>query len=87
MNTWVVGNVPITFRSRRRLEQDATMPEMEPPVGVKTFFMKSRIMAGRVDLTNNALGIADYQWLDRDELGRHIHRGDYATVKPILALR
>ena len=54
--------------------------------GEKIFFMKARVMAGQVDLTDNSM-ISDFQWLTKEEIQQHITPRDFAAVKNLLADR
>lgn len=54
--------------------------------GDKLFYMKARVMAGQIDLSENTV-VSDYQWLTRRELERHVQPRDFAAVKNLLADR
>ncbi|KAH8705277.1 50S ribosomal subunit L30 [Talaromyces proteolyticus] len=87
MNTWFVGFHPIghhayTFRAPKPDESTK-----EVVAGEKTFFMKSRIMAGQADLSSNSLDIKDFKWLTREEIAKFVLPQYYSNVKNMLAER
>jgi len=55
-----------------------------PTTTKKTFFMKSRILAGQLDIHDNAAGVADFQWLAKEEVQRAFHPRYWAAVKNML---
>lgn len=81
MNTWVVGNQPIGHFQHDYPSKDAT------ELGFKTFFMKARIMAGQANLKDNALGLADFQWLAKEEVQKAVDTSYWRSVKNMLAER
>lgn len=86
MNTWIVGNVPIGHYQRNYPEARSTDSGLSE-VGLKTFFMKARIMAGQVNLHENQFGLQDFKWLAKEEVQRQV-AGDYwHYVKNMLAER
>ncbi|MBE3047643.1 hypothetical protein IMZ48_35050 [Candidatus Bathyarchaeota archaeon] len=65
MNTWIVGRVPVAHL----VSKPVTGPDgIETQRGVKSFFLKGRIMAGQADLKGNRFGLTDFKWLTREEL-------------------
>lgn len=86
MNTWVVGNVPIGHHQQQYLEalkRDSGLSEL----GLKTFFMKARIMAGQADLKNNQLGLTDFKWLAKEEIHKQVDKDYWKSIKNMLAER
>ncbi len=84
MNTWIVGHSPVGHLvSKPRYAQDATVERS----GEKTFFLKGRIMAGQVDLTDNQFGVTDFKWLTRQELQGQVGPWYYSQVRNMLADR
>ena len=55
--------------------------------GDMVFFMKGRIMAGRVDLSNAILGYKDYRWLAKEEIQDVVHRRYWSWIRNILSER
>lgn len=86
MNTWIVGRVPVAhYVTKPVLKKDN--PSYIEKKGEKTFFLKGRIMAGQVDLTDNKYGLTDFQWLTREELEKVLPRGYYSQAKLMMAER
>ena len=52
--------------------------------GEKTFFMKSRIMAGQADIVANELGVKDFKWLAKEEVQKTVSPLYWAHVKHML---
>ncbi|KAL2064438.1 hypothetical protein VTL71DRAFT_4932 [Oculimacula yallundae] len=90
MNTWIIGHVPVGHHVLPpRLESkpaENTTPEVVKP-GVRTFFMKGRIMAGQADLAENAFGWVDFKWLTKEEIQRVVKKDYWSYVKNMLADR
>lgn len=86
MNTWMVGYHPFghSVRSIKPKVNEKTGAEN---LGEKTFFLKSRIMAGQADLSANLLNIADFKWLSREEIAQFVHPAYYSQIKNMLADR
>lgn len=86
MNTWFVGYHPIGHYSHifETPRKDETGQEL---AGEKTFFMKSRIMAGQADLTNNQLGLEDFKWLSKDEIQHVVPLDYYLSIRNMLSER
>ncbi|KAF2027565.1 hypothetical protein EK21DRAFT_102411 [Setomelanomma holmii] len=86
MNTWLVGHVPI---GHHQLEypQGTKLPSGVTETGVKTFFMKARIMAGQVNLKENKLGLKDFKWLAKEELEKEVDGSYWRSIKNMLAER
>jgi large subunit ribosomal protein L46 len=87
MNTWVVGKAPIGHYERDFKEPTVNSEEGVQELGEKVFFMKARIFAGQADMTGNALGFTDFQWLSKDELEKVMSPRDYSSVRNMLATR
>jgi len=85
MNTWIVGRVPVghhiinpyTNRESGELEQQ----------GVRTFFMKGRIMAGQANLKGNLYGLSEFKWLTKQEVKKHVADKYWSYVKNMMADR
>ncbi|KAI4107177.1 MAG: hypothetical protein L6R37_001754 [Teloschistes peruensis] len=90
MNTWVVGNIPQGHFVLNYGTQDTkfmTQKVKQEIRGEKFFFMKGRIMAGQANLTDNKLGLTDFQWLAKDEIQKLLTPRDWNAVRLILAER
>ncbi|KAF7554258.1 hypothetical protein G7046_g6860 [Stylonectria norvegica] len=83
MNTWIVGRVPVAHIVREPKMKNGTVEQK----GLKTFFLKGRIMAGQADLKDNALGYTDFKWLTREELKTELHPAYYHAARNMLADR
>ncbi|KAL5383643.1 hypothetical protein DPSP01_005749 [Paraphaeosphaeria sporulosa] len=86
MNTWVVGNVPIGHYQHnytKALKNAAGLDE----VGLKTFFMKVRIMAGQANLKENQFDLKDFKWLAKDEIKKEVEEDYWRQIKNMLAER
>ena len=83
MNTWIVGNMPISHQIFKHQKAKKT----SEVVGEKTFYMKARMLAGQIDLKNNDLGLGDFRWLTQEEMRNTLRPRDFAAVKDILAER
>lgn len=78
MQTWFVGNVPIGHRVHNTNSEN---------IGRKVFFMKARILAGQVDLTDNSLGLSDFQWLTKQEIEKVAGKDYFQYVQHMLVAR
>lgn len=78
MHTWFVGNVPIGHRVHDTVDEK---------IGRKVFFMKARILAGQVDLTDNSLGLSDFQWLTKQEIQKVAGDDYFQFVQHMLVAR
>ncbi|EED22831.1 50S ribosomal subunit L30 [Talaromyces stipitatus ATCC 10500] len=87
MNTWFVGFHPIGHYSYIFKTPKPDQGTKELIAGEKTFFLKSRIMAGQADLQANTLDIADFKWLAKEEIQRFVLPQYYSSVKNMLADR
>ena len=86
MNTWIVGNVPIGHHQHhysKALDTGSGLTEL----GLKTFFMKARIMAGQANLKDNALGLTDFKWLAKEEIEKIVHGKYWCSIRNMLAER
>jgi large subunit ribosomal protein L46 len=86
MNTWVVGNVPIGHYQHDYIESLKTASGLNE-LGMKTFFMKARIMAGQANLENNKFGLTDFKWLAKEEVKTEVNNKYWHSVKNMLAER
>ena len=84
MNTWLVGRVPIAHLVRKPIYRDDGSVLKR---GVKTFFLKGRIMDGQADLTGNRLDYVDFKWLTREELQTELASDYYHSVRNMMADR
>ncbi|KAK4455930.1 39S mitochondrial ribosomal protein L46-domain-containing protein [Podospora aff. communis PSN243] len=88
MNTWIVGHVPVAHYIQEPTfeegEDAKTAPEKR---GNKIFFLKGRIMAGQADLTGNAYGLTDFQWLTKEEIKGVLGNDYYKSVRNMFELR
>ena len=66
MNTWLVGRIPIGHY------QYDYPSKTTGELGLKTFFMKARIMAGQANLKGNQLGLSDFKWLAKEEVKKEV---------------
>lgn len=55
--------------------------------GVRTFFMKGRIMAGQANLEGNLFGLNQFMWLTKKEIEDRFTQYDFDKVKDMLAER
>lgn len=86
MNTWVVGNVPIGHHQHdysKVLKTETGLSEL----GLKTFFMKVRIMAGQANLKENQFGLKDFKWLAKEEIQKEVDEKYWRSIKNMLAER
>lgn len=87
MNTWMVGYHPAghhILTHRKPIADKATGAELH---GEKTFFMKSRIMAGQADLSASPLNLKDFKWLSKNEISQHVQPQYYSYIKNMLVDR
>ena len=87
MNTWVIGHNPIghyayQFHSPIQNSEKGTVE-----IGQKGFFMKGRIMAGQVNLTDNVLGFTDFRWLLREEIQKLVKPSYWSMTEAMLGDR
>ena len=81
MNTWIVGRVPVSHLVYQPvIKADSTVEKK----GEKIFFLKGRIMAGQADLTNNTMGLTDFQWLTKTELAKVLDRNYFQAIKNMM---
>jgi len=86
MNTWMVGFHPAghhVYTNRKPHVDKATGAENH---GEKTFFLKSRIMAGQADLSAKK-DLKDFKWLSKEEIQSHVLPQYYSYIKNMLADR
>lgn len=99
MNTWVVANHPVghyvgafaqpqlTTVPPNRLVSTSTAPVEREEHGEKIFFMKTRIMAGQVDLAKNEYGDQEFQWLTKAEIQTRVAEPYWRYIKNMLVDR
>ncbi|KAF2735971.1 hypothetical protein EJ04DRAFT_463924 [Polyplosphaeria fusca] len=87
MNTWVVGNVPVGHYQHDFVPEHLAKSANPTELGLKTFFMKVRIMAGQADLKSNKLGLTDFKWLAKEEVQKTVDEKYWRSIKNMLAER
>jgi large subunit ribosomal protein L46 len=87
MNTWVIGNAPIGYCQDNKEITSTNPTDSAKPEQSLTFFMKARIMAGQVDLVQNALGILDFKWLPKEEIRLLVDPTYWRNVVNMIASR
>lgn len=87
MNIWMVGFHPAGHHvyKNRKPHVDKTTGIMTH--GEKTFFMKTRIMAGQADLSASVEKLKDFKWLSKDEIPQYVQPQYYSNIKNMLADR
>ncbi|PKS10345.1 hypothetical protein jhhlp_002096 [Lomentospora prolificans] len=84
MNTWLVGRVPVAHLVNKPVvDKDGN----ETQRGVKSFFLKGRIMAGQANLEGNRFGLQDFKWLTREELKETLAPEYFHGVRNMMADR
>jgi large subunit ribosomal protein L46 len=86
MNTWTVGHHPIghhVYKLRKPKNDEKAGIQL---LGEKTFFMKSRIMAGQANLKENE-NLTDFKWLAKEEIQPLVTQQYWRSVKDMLAER
>lgn len=85
MNTWIVGHVPVGHHIiNPRFHPESGDLEKQ---GIRTFFMKGRIMAGQANLAGNMYGLNDFKWLTKQEVQKHVADKYWSYVKNMMADR
>lgn len=87
MNTWVVGNLPLTHQIINYAQGPLDTERGIEKRGEKVFYMKSRIMAGQANLEGNKFGLVDYKWASKEEVQGTISARDWTVVRGVLAER
>lgn len=87
MNTWMVGYHPIGHHVHNNRQSKIDKENGNKSLGEKTFFMKSRIMAGQADLTRNTQGLKDFKWLTKDEIPKFVQQKYWSHIQDMLAGR
>jgi len=91
MNTWMVGRAPVAYDHWEPVYTGGREGEEDPRrikrYGRDVFYLKARIMAGQVDLTDNKWGVTDFKWLTKDELPGAISQQTFTRVKNSMAAR
>lgn len=86
MHTWTVGFHPVGHHvyTAQFPKKDEAGVEI---AGDKTFFMKSRIMAGQADLADKKAGLKDFKWLSKEEIQTHVSPLYWSNIKNMLPAR
>lgn len=99
MNTWVVGNHPVGHHSLgfsspilskippNRLVSTSKEEIEQEEYGERVFFMKSRIMAGQLDISKNELGDTEFQWLAKEEVAQKVDSPYWKSIRNMLTER
>lgn len=95
MNTWIVGHAPVGHVVQAPKAAESTTSDEAGKVhkrelvkqGTKTFFMKGRIMAGQVDLAENAFGLTHFKWLCKEEVEKAVGTQYWSRIKGMFADR
>jgi len=86
MNTWVIGNQPIGYHQldhRQIVEKGKGQGE----AGLKTFFMKARIMGGQANLEKNPFELSDFKWLAKEEVAKTVDSRYWSDIRNMLSER
>ena len=86
MNTWMVARHPIGFHSyeyKQSINEKIGQLDIER-IGEKTFFIKSRIMAGQANLESNKFELKDFRWLSKDEISKLVHPSYWRAIRNML---
>lgn len=86
MNTWIVGNVPIGHHQQEHVKAVKTASGLNE-LGLKTFFMKARIMAGQANLKGNKHGLTDFKWLAKEEIQKEVDHKYWHSIQNMLVDR
>jgi large subunit ribosomal protein L46 len=88
MNSFIVGNHPVGHIPMPYSSSAVTRNEIGHAVkGDMVFFMKGRIMAGRVDFDQAMLGYKDYRWLAKEEIQDLVHKRYWSWIRHMLSDR
>ncbi|KAE8371372.1 ribonuclease H-like domain-containing protein [Aspergillus bertholletiae] len=87
MNTWMVGFHPVGHHVYNFKYPRVDKANGIEHLGEKTFFMKSRIMAGQADLAANTQNLQDFKWLTKEEIAPFVLPQYYSNIKNMLADR
>ena len=87
MNTWMVGFHPAGHHVHNNLKPRVDKTTGVATNGEKTFFIKSRIMAGQADLSASTEQLKDFKWLSKDEISQYVSQQYYSNIKNMLADR
>jgi large subunit ribosomal protein L46 len=87
MNTWTVGHHPIGHHVYKLRKPKSDEKAGIQKIGEKTFFMKSRIMAGQADLKENSYDLMDFKWLAKEEIQPLVNVQYWSAIKDMLAER
>ncbi|KAJ5785391.1 uncharacterized protein N7503_010603 [Penicillium pulvis] len=87
MNTWMVGFHPAGHHVYNNRKPHIDEANGVANYGEKTFFLKSRIMAGQADLSNSLQKLQDFKWVSKDEISQFVTQKYYSSIKNMLADR
>ncbi|KAJ6024194.1 hypothetical protein N7540_004991 [Penicillium herquei] len=87
MNTWMVGFHPSGHHVHNNFKPRVDKATGAETQGEKTFFIKSRIMAGQADLSASAESLKDFKWLSKEEIPQYVSQEYYSNIKNMLADR
>ena len=75
-------------REGRERDEAARAAGLAPTsLGVRTFFMKGRIMAGQANLEGNQFGLSQFRWLTKKEIEARFTQYDFGRIRDMLADR
>lgn len=80
MNTWIIGHAPA---GHHIISPYYNEQKLERP-GVKTFFMRARIMAGQANLKDNLFGLSEFKWLTKQEVEKHVAPRYFSAVRNMM---
>jgi large subunit ribosomal protein L46 len=80
MNTWIIGHAPAGYHINQPFYVDSKLSRP----GVRTFFMRARIMAGQANIKENLFGINDFKWLTKQEVEEHVSARYFSWVKNMM---
>jgi large subunit ribosomal protein L46 len=80
MNTWIIGNAPAGHHILAPYYKDEKLERR----GVKTFFMRARIMAGQANLKDNLFGLSEFKWLTKQEIEKHVAQKYFSAIRNML---
>ena len=83
MHTWIIGNAPAGHHVIPAFYSKETPGKLERP-GVRTFFMRARIMAGQANLKDNSFGLSEFKWLTKQEVEKHVAPRYYSSVRNMM---
>lgn len=87
MNTWMVGHHPVghlVYKLRKPKSDEEAGTQL---LGEKTFFMKSRIIAGQADVVESSKDLKDFKWLAKEEIQPLVGKQYWSAVQDMLTER